>query len=157
MTLKPMMADREIEYIDNLIKERKLEYCLEWGSGESTIYFPTRHEEIKLWQAVEHQDKWVYFVTKRMNRKNTVIRFKREEDYLNIYGSWDLILVDGILRNECLSRAQELIKKDGIVLLHDSQRRDYDKGVALYKHKEVIFEGIVEGDKSHRGLMKLWI
>jgi hypothetical protein len=32
----PMMSDKELGIINNLIRERKPEICLEWGSGGST-------------------------------------------------------------------------------------------------------------------------
>ena len=154
---RPQMTDREIEYIDNLLAKLEPESCLEWGSGKSTVYFPTRHEHIKKWMAIEHKERWFVYVIGRMNKLNTVVHFKTQENYLNVGGKWDFILVDGILRNECLAKARELLKPNGIVLLHDSYRDEYDEGVALYDKKEVIFEGIGEGAGKHKGLTKLWI
>ena len=51
---RPMMSEKEIEIIDRLIEERQPKYCLEWGSGNSTVYFPKKHKCIKSWLSVEH-------------------------------------------------------------------------------------------------------
>lgn len=152
-----MMTDEEIAYIDKLLEELRPESCLEWGSGGSTIYFPKKHDFIKVWFSIEHTKKWFNYVSGRMGDLNIVLQLRRVEDYVKTYGKWSFVLIDGIKRNECLAQARGLLKRGGIILLHDSHRRDYDEGIALYgDKKEVICEGTGEGENSHQGLTKLW-
>lgn len=154
---KPMMADREIEYIDNLIEEIRPKTCLEWGSGNSTIYFPKKHGCIQKWVSIEYSRKWFSHVNRHKDPDKVDIKIRDMNSYLDVEGSFDLILVDGEKRNECLRLAKSLLNKNGVILLHDSVRTEYDEGMALYDNKEVIFNGEPTSDTFHRGLTKLWV
>jgi len=153
----PMMSDKEIDYIDNLIEELKPEKCLEWGSGMSTIYFPRKHNCIKFWESYEHSRKWFRRVGGYMDKSKVYLHIVDREGYLSAKGKYDLILVDGEWRNECLDLAKDMLNPGGVILLHDSARPDYDEAVAKYEHKEIVLKGEPTGDTVHRGITKLWV
>lgn len=152
---KPMMADREIEYLDGFFEKERPEMCLEWGSGHSTLWF-TQHESIKKWVAIEHSLRWYKHVGSNKNEK-VDLRLKDIDSYLDVDGLYDFILVDGMIRNMCLYRARKLLKENGVVFLHDSERNIYEEGVELYKNKEIIFDGKKFNYGAHQGLTKLWM
>lgn len=165
-TVRPMMSEKEIGIINRLIKERKPEICLEWGSGGSTVYFPDRHECIKQWVSVEHDGHYNIFLKDKIHPEKVVLVWADNDyryiDVVKHQGQrYDFILVDGAMRNECLKAAQHLLKEDGFVLLHDSGRKDYDEGVEAYgNRKEKLCDGeheLDDGSFVHRGLLKLWM
>jgi len=50
-------------------------------------------------------------------------------------GSFDFVFIDGILREQCLVKAKDLLEEDGIVMLHDAERTSYQEGIIGYKYR----------------------
>jgi predicted O-methyltransferase YrrM len=46
--------------------------------------------------------------------------------------AWDLVFIDGRARCDCLVVAFLVVKRDGIVVLHDAERENYAPGIALF-------------------------
>ena len=158
-TWKPMMADKEIEIINDLIKERKPEICLEWGSGNSTLYFPKRHKCIQKWLAMEHNKRYFELLADKISKRAEIKVVDGKNDYISYpldFQSPDFILIDGQYRDECLDVAFRIAKEDTIILLHDSGRAESSSMLEKYRDKVVI---LCEGEKmlntgfyAHRGL-----
>ena len=55
---KPWMKYREIEIIEEIIKNLKPKKCLEWGAGYSTLYFPRLLDSDAKWISIEHEKEW---------------------------------------------------------------------------------------------------
>lgn len=154
----PMMADSEIKTINDIITQNKYKNCLEWGSGNSTIYFPKTNTCIKNWMSIEHCQNH-YSLIKSMVPANVELIFEKEEKkYINKPKNkkFDFILVDGINRDECMDLAFDLLEKNGSIILHDSARKE-SSGI-LTKHKSKIVL-LTEGEKklkdgyfAHRGI-----
>lgn len=154
--IAPMMSDKEIGIIDILIKEIKPESCLEWGSGNSTFYF-SRHPSIKSWLAIEHNGHYVEYLAGK-TKPNTNVIWADKEWYIDVVKlngrKYDFILIDGQEREACLRVAHDLIKPNGIILLHDSGRIEYQDFIKLYKPRKLT-DGempLKEGGFAHRGL-----
>lgn len=101
---------------------------LEWGSGYSTLYFPKKLKEMGVsfsWTAIEHHPEWakdVQNMTKEM-KEVTLIEAPLSKAYTQApKGHYDIALVDGRMRNECIVRAEEIAD---LTLLHDAQRKRY--------------------------------
>lgn len=153
----PMMSQKEVDIIDNLIEKEKPERCLEWGSGNSTIYFPHKHDFIKSWLSIEHNGHYQTYLKNKIKGNTKVVWVKEEDkiDYVDYPNDvFDFILIDGKRREECLAKAYKLIVNGGIILLHDSARPHY-KFINKYDH-EVLCDGEIpwEGGCAHRGLMR---
>lgn len=146
---KPMMSDQEIRFIDNILKERKPKYCLEWGSGNSTTYFP-RHRFIKSWLAVEHDGNILDQLKPRLPNNVQTVWILPGDSYADCvqrsHIKYDFILIDGLDRQKCLENALKIISKDGIILLHDAGRMEYQGFISAYG-------GIIvsEGEKPQKG------
>ncbi|MBI3090847.1 MAG: hypothetical protein HYY96_09290 [Candidatus Tectomicrobia bacterium] len=95
---------------------------LEWGSGRSTLWFSTR---VKFITSIEHDPYWYRRVSRRIQRmKLTHVDYhlcdesKYVERALSMQkNSLDLILVDGIRRDECAVVALSLLKPGGIIVI----------------------------------------
>ncbi len=160
-TWKPMMADKEIKIIDDLIEERKPEFCLEWGSGNSTLYFPEKHECIKSWIAMEHDKTYLELLGEKISSKAKIlVREANVLDYVlypeQLNQKFDFILIDGLLRDHCLEEAFKLANPDAIILLHDASRQESAQMMERWKDKVTLLcEGemmLKTGFYAHRGL-----
>lgn len=154
----PMMSEKEVAIIDKLIEERKPERCLEWGSGNSTVYFPNKHKCIKSWLSIEHVGHYPDYLKNDVNNNTTIIWITNESSYVDCVKKngekYDFILVDGNQREECLEIAYKIARKGAIILLHDSGRLKYKKFIDKYDN-EKLSEGEIKvkgGDYAHRGL-----
>lgn len=156
---RPMMSEKEIAIIDKILSDRKPIFCLEWGSGGSTVYFPKTHSCIRQWVSVEHDGRYAEKVQKEMDKKVILYQVKLQE-YLSIVQNmrFDFILIDGLMRAECLMFARELLNEEGIILLHDSSRAEYQKYINNWQGKtEKLADGEIETKTfAHRGLYKFW-
>jgi len=156
MTELPMMATKEIEIIDKLLTERQPKYCLELGSGISTLYFPREHETfIRYWRAIEHNGHWYKSLRLRLPDNADILwtRDDSEETYFKeaLLYKYDFVLIDGLDRSRAIKMLPELLYRGGFALLHDSGRKEYEE---INKQGKVLIEGEepYKGYYKHRGL-----
>lgn len=155
----PMMARHEVEIINNLIREEKPRVCLEWGSGNSTAYFPKEHKCIEQWISIEHVGHYNVHLASRVDLgKVTHIWVPGNDWYIDCVKHqgrrYDFILIDGLHRDKCLRTAYQIAKEGGMILLHDAGRKEYEKFMREYSYK-VLCQGEQEskgGGFDHRGL-----
>lgn len=150
----PFMAQKEYEYIRDVINTHKLKKVLEWGSGASTLWFP-QNCDIDKWVSIEHDKLYYDYLKPKINEKVDLRLLQDKNDYINIDGEFDFILIDGIYRQECLQRAFKVLSTSpqARIILHDSGRKEYFDWYKDYPHK-IIFdgEGWLGNGWDHRGL-----
>ena len=157
---KPFMEDEDIILFEKeLLKLGNNIDILEWGAGTSTRYYANllNRKKIKFtWEAIEYDIRW-YVEMLKMNLKNVrlhlfdqevlriddrrVLRGYEMNEYVKfptrLGKKYDLIFIDGTKRVRCLKESLNLLKKDGIVLVHDAQREEYKEGFNYYKGKHL--------------------
>lgn len=124
---------------------------LEWGSGMSSLYFSGKLDPDSEWISVEHDGDWAKFVeagsqpspgakvTIHHVAANAPLRHPDDDgdlrsfkDYVAFPGrmdrKFDFILVDGRARVECLRIGWRILRQEGIMALHDSERDEYREG-----------------------------
>jgi len=159
----PMMSKKEVEIIDKLIEERKPATCLEWGSGNSTVYFTNKHKCIKHWLSIEHLGNYVKELSPKVDGERVSIVWVPTDvwyvDCVKHQGrKYDFILVDGLndKRESCLAVAHSIAKEKATILLHDSGREAYQGFIRNYgKKAKKLSEGeqlSKNGFFAHRGL-----
>ncbi|BDD08614.1 hypothetical protein FUAX_10460 [Fulvitalea axinellae] len=149
----PYMKQREIEIIEEILTRLKPKKCLEYGGGYSTLYYPKFLDESAQWISVEHHPEWFEIIKKKITRKNTVmhsVRADKDSDnntideyrtYVNFPekgAPYDFILVDGRVRDACVDKAYDMLSDDGILLLHDANRKNYFDIVKDYPHSLLL-------------------
>lgn len=170
-SIEPMMKQREKRIFEEIITNLKPKNILEWGSGYSTLYFPKLISETSNWTAIEHNKEW-YNILKPQNKRNNVSielikhnpnwkdndidgtynDFKEYIEYpLKLKKKFELIIVDGRSRRNCLEATKKLLTKNGIVILHDANRDYYYKNLNLYENK-ILFK---DSSINHGGIMIL--
>lgn len=109
-----------IHYLDQLdLSNKKI---FEWGSGYSSIYFSERAKQVF---SVESNEEWHKDIS-RKKIKNHVLTLANGKEYIeNIkkhQSQFDIIVIDGILRTECVNIATDYLNKGGIIILDNSDR-----------------------------------
>lgn len=129
---KPHMLDNEIKAFLKLCQKEARKHgavsILEWGSGYSTNYFPAQLEKMNIsytWTAVEHDPLWAENVRNMISANSKIILIEAPLGELYVHapkGHFNIALVDGRMRNECIKYAKEITDT---VILHDAQRKRY--------------------------------
>lgn len=155
----PMMANYEVEYIRSFIILNGVRTVLEWGSGNSTIWFPKHCPKLVKWVSIEHNGHYVEYLKNKV-ASNVELRYIQDskEKYINGANGekYDLILVDGEYRKECVEKGFTLLNDHPTcrVLLHDSGRKEYEAWYTKYK-PFIAYQGQTptkDGGYAHRGL-----
>jgi predicted O-methyltransferase YrrM len=113
------------------------ENVLEYGTGGSTRVFHEYSEAII--HSVEHSPRWFKEYRDEFKGKPRIhCHYVPEfDEYTTVdFGlKYDMIFVDGLCawRTECMKTAISKLTPEGMVVLHDSERHDYNEGKALYK------------------------
>ena len=125
---------------------------LEWGSGNSTLYFSNFLPASSNWKAIEHNPEYAKQVTTKIKEQlesNVEVEciksnlpyiegivdgdFETFKDYVlypkKYNKTFDIIIVDGRARVDCMAIGWDLLDKDGIMILHDAQRVQYQRGI----------------------------
>jgi predicted O-methyltransferase YrrM len=132
---------------------------LEYGSGFSTLWLAKRCKDIV---SIEANKEWYNKIVAKLigNLKDTSHYLLREtnegeQDKIDFYCNapdsipfpkqYDIVIVDGILRNECLQKAIKLLSKKGGIIIADNWIQSYvwmsPAAIEIMKPYEVtIFE-----------------
>jgi len=180
----PEMWMNEIEFIEKtlieLSKKNKCLNILEWGSGNSTIYFSKFLKQKKIhfkWIAVEHFIPWYekvigmfkenglsknvecVLVNPTLETDKNIQETLDLSDYIHFPTTTSLkfhfILVDGRKRAECLEQASKSVTSDGVVVLHDAEREWFQSGFKYYASGEFVTANPTPA--AWGGVQKLWV
>ena len=127
-------------WINHAVPEKGPMRILEWGPGHSTLQMRAELPDAEIW-TYEHDPKWVEHWTimfKREKLENVHLHYvELEEGYSeapkDLGLKFHFIFVDGRQRVKCMETALDLLEEGGYVMLHDSTRREYFPGKALFK------------------------
>jgi predicted O-methyltransferase YrrM len=165
--LKPWMGSVEIDIIETILLKLKPAKCLEWGSGFSTFYFTNFISSDASWISIEHNRKWFEKLKKSETEKIISLyhikpnnypwtdKYKDGsaedlKDYVNFparFKYFDFILIDGRARNSCILKAREIISPEGIVVLHDANRKYYYSSFNVFENQVYLKDNkIIDGD-----------
>lgn len=105
----------------------------EYGAGASTIWLAHRSASLV---SVEHHAEWYWLLAAKVAPFANIRLLHRDLDgeaYIDAIaeaeGPFDLIVIDGRRRTECLARATPHLKQGGIILFDDSGRRRYRSAI----------------------------
>ena len=101
----------------------------EYGCGASTSWLSAR---VKKLVSCEHNKEWYEKVKKQIPDNVTLIYKALDEGYSEVIkeysNEFDIIFVDGRNRVECIKNSLGALKEDGIIILDDSFREEYNEG-----------------------------
>ena len=123
----PWLTYPFIDFIENK-NFQNLKY-LEFGSGNSTFYF---QDKVKIIYSVEFDNEYYKRLRNNLSNYSNVKLFLSEKNNRNINAlkdkKFDIILIDGGLRNQLMKDSYNLITEKGIIILDDSDR-NYIEGI----------------------------
>jgi predicted O-methyltransferase YrrM len=139
--------------VDAFLAGRREARVFEWGSGASTLWLAKRSASVT---AVEHDEAWATEVrgllaedaavdlrvvtapparglpgeVRSQKAGATEVDFRAYVEVIDeVGGPFDLIVVDGRAREECLARAMPHLAPDGMLVLDNVERRRYRDAV----------------------------
>jgi predicted O-methyltransferase YrrM len=151
----PWMLLEEADIIRDVLTRLQPTRCLEYGAGYSTLHFPTNLSAHACWLSVEHVGTWADKVENhaRFPGNASILRVPVSEpggfappptegesfaDYVaapKSQGPFDFVLIDGHARNECVAAAFKMLRRGGIVILHDANRAEYREATVQFEHQ----------------------
>ena len=123
----------------------------EWGCGSSTIFLSKRVKNIV---SIEHDKRYFEKIKKEVgsNVELKFIELEYGEEYsraiLNEKKKFDLVIVDGRDRVNCVKNGILGLKDDGVLILDDSQRQNYKEAKEFMVEngfKYIDFTGVSAG------------
>lgn len=163
----PWVTYRAIDWFSRHLTQNMV--LFEWGSGGSTVFFS---QHVKQVIAVEHDPVWYQQVADTLEKKgykNISLKLVEPVSARNIDSwymsagkkyvdqsfeayikaideypdhSFDVIVVDGRARPGCIREALSKVKPGGYLVLDNSERLDYQRGLDLLpQHKDIQFFG----------------
>lgn len=108
---------------------------LEFGAGMGTIWWSSRVAEAK---AIEHDESWANLVARQCTARLDHVTNSSPEEYISPAfgaGPYDVVIVDGIFRRECLGAALDLVTDAGVIILDDAQRPEYQPSILNVRSK----------------------
>ena len=100
----------------------------EYGAGNSSIYLSQFVDHIV---SIENDKNWFDYLSSRITDNVSLIYADNHEYVEQIESSdalYDIIIIDGIRRNECASKAIHYLTDDGVIIFDDSERFHYNTG-----------------------------
>jgi tRNA(Met) C34 N-acetyltransferase TmcA len=144
----PWFTYSAIEYLSQLNLSEKT--VLEWGSGNSSLFFAKRVKSIV---SIESDNEWYKEISDR-KLQNQEVLFSKIENYEKIPSligkKFDIVIVDGKKRYECSKEVSKFLNDGGIVILDNS---DWYKNSA----KEIRNIGLIQVDFSGIGPINSYI
>jgi len=138
----PWFTYPAIAYLDERIDSSWR--VLEFGSGMGTLWWSQRVEKHI---ALEHDAAWAALVARSGNARVVATSDADAQSYIAPalpLGPFDVVIVDGLFRTECLAASRDLLAADGVILLDDAQRHEYAAGIeALHAagFRQIAFHG----------------
>lgn len=124
---------------------------LEYGAGNSTRYLGPR---VRTVTSIEHDGTWVKSLTPYLSANTKVVQVPLDIDgkYCRAGAAlgelFDMILIDGRDRVNCVTTCLPLLQPDGVIILDDSHREKYQTARAYLDtngFRSIDFTGIGPG------------
>ena len=153
-TIVPWMNYSTIHLLEERLQQDfKL---FEFGSGYSTLFYANLVHSVT---SVESDENWSNTVKESM--QSNVQLIVQAEDYDGHYCRkilqtgelYDVIIIDGKDRVNCVRQSLEALTHRGVILLDDSERDDYEaafKLTAQHGFRALTFEGLKPNDIEMR-------
>lgn len=127
----------------------------EYGCGASTIWFAQR---IGWVDAVENDKNWIDITQKKLAEKGLLgkvaisyqpVQENENGGYAKAIAStgkfYDIVVVDGRDRNNCIKQAEKYLNSQGVLILDNSNRPEYQEGISFLVskgYKKIDFVGM---------------
>lgn len=128
----PWISYPAISFIEKKCTPDKKLKVWEYGSGNSTIWWSKRAKTIT---ALEHHKGWYDHIRSEISKYKgaNVTYHELNESYpraiLKDKTKYDVIVIDGRMRNECSKIAPGALSKNGVIIWDNTDREKYKEGI----------------------------
>lgn len=136
----PWYTYPSIEYLNQFDYSEKRVF--EYGCGNSSLYWAKRAKEVI---SVDDNEDWHGKIFNSKPDNLSVILEKNWDLYaksLEKYGKFDIIVIDGYVRDKCAEIAVKHLNKGGFVILENSDRcpefEEYSKAAKILKMHDLL-------------------
>ncbi len=149
----PWMTYPAIDFLKKNLNKNHLVF--EFGCGASTLFFA---KKVKKLVSLETNKTWLRIIKDKLSNHYQNVEISLMEDGLendsyqnfakNYPEKFDFIIIDSLKRFECAKNSISALKKDGIIILDDSERKNYHKIFKFFAENNFIkkdFFGIAPG------------
>lgn len=148
------MTYKAIEFLKKFVN-KNLD-IFEFGSGSSTLFFAKNARSVT---SLETNPRWADIITTKLD-ENQLENFamhlmpdgidnENYESFLKKTNKkFDIIIIDSIKRYKCALNSLDYLSKNGIIILDDSERKNYQKIFTFFKGQQFLrqdFDGISPG------------
>lgn len=140
--MPPETASSWDSYMDTLLAvlhHLKPNHIFEFGSGKSTGIMAMA-PSVESIVTVEHDHEYYAKFNRAAFDNLEMLYVPNIDEYAHAFPGfphgrkYDLIFVDGANRSRCLRESKAYLLFDGLVLLHDAAREEYEEAIQLYKY-----------------------
>ena len=123
----------------------------EYGSGFSTLFYSSRVNSVT---TVEHNEEWYNKLKSQLPKNVTAIYRDLDIDgkycrtAKSVNKKFDIIVIDGRERVNCVKNSVGALKDNGIIILDDSERKIYQEAISFLNDinfKKIDFWGFSPG------------
>lgn len=137
-----------IEFLEDKVKPDFKVF--EFGSGQSTLWWSERVLEVI---SIENDPNWFQEINSKMPNNVQLFLKENETEYAEMIKQFppdyfDVIIVDGANRNQCLELSLNHIKEAGLIIFDNSDHYEYDESVNRLTssgYKRIDFWGMFPG------------
>ena len=143
----PWFTYSSIHFISQKLKDNSFR-VFEFGSGNSTIWFASR---VNFIISIEHDREYYLKIKKKLSSFDNIQYDFRDltENYsssiLEFNDSFDIIIIDGRQRVDCVRNSLKALKNDGVIIWDNSDRPEYQEGYDFLESngfKKIDFRGV---------------
>ena len=125
----PWITYPAIAFLDSRLTKSMAVF--EYGCGNSTLWLAERVGSIV---SCEHESVWYHEIRSTLPTNAKLLLRALDGGYASAVASsgqnFDVIIIDGRDRNECVAAAVSRLKQDGVIILDNSERADYAQAIA---------------------------
>lgn len=123
----------------------------EFGSGYSTMFYAKYTKTVL---STEHDENWLSKISEKLpdNAEVQFVKLDEDGDYCRSVkrsgSKYDIVIVDGRDRANCVAQALDELTDRGVILLDDSDRQRYDWATKLAESRgfrTLVFESLKPG------------
>lgn len=129
-----------LEYLNQFDYSAKR--IFEYGCGNSSLYWASRAKEVI---SVDDNKEWYEKLCKRKPNNLSVLLEEDLDIYaksIEKYGKFDVIVIDGYVRDKCCESAIKHLNEGGFIILDNSDRcpdfEEYSQAVKILKMNDLI-------------------
>jgi len=126
----PWLTYPAVEFLKS--KKTKDFILFEYGAGYSTLWWSSR---VTFMYSCEHDKHWYNVVLEHLPKNVSIkhIDLVYGGDYCREIGKYNgkfhIIIIDGRDRNNCLKNCLVALREDGVIILDNSDRKEYKEGI----------------------------